>query len=239
MAEYLDHFLPVQHLLDKAVHNAQVPLLPDIILAGELGEILGDRQHHHSRQQGDDGQGGIEHDHGHQCGRHGNDGVDDLGNALTEQLPQRIHVVGIDGHDVAVSVGIKIFDGQGFHFGKQLVAQAAHGPLADVHHDAVIGERRHHADPHDTGQADQIAGQTAEIPGTAFQHGGNIVIHQGLGKCGTGHRGDGCDDDAHDHQGKRDFIIMQHVAQDPVEHCRRRRGRCFLLVHMRSSSHAG
>ena len=44
-------------------------------------------------------------------------GVDDLGNALAEQLPQGVHVVGVDGHDVAVGVGVKVLDGQRLHAG--------------------------------------------------------------------------------------------------------------------------
>ena len=239
MAEHLDYLLPVQHLLDEAVHNAQVPLLTDIVFAGELGEVLRDHQHHRSCQQGDDGQRRIEQYHGHQCGHHGNDRVDDLGNALAEQLPQCIYVVGIYGHDVAVGMGIEVFDGQGLHFGKQLIAQAAHGSLADTDHDTVIGKCRHHANAHDAGQPDQIMCQPAEIPGTGLQHGRDIAVHQRLRECGACYGGDCRNDDAQHHQCKRDFIVMQHIAQDPVEYRRCCGFRCFLLIHMRSSSYAG
>ena len=120
-------------------------------------------------------------------------GVDDLGNALAQQLAQGIHVVGVHGHDVAVGVGIKIFDGQRLHLAEQVVPQVAHGALADVDHDAVIGKGRHHAHRHDADQLDQILGQAAEVPGAALQHGRNIVIHQCLGEGGAHHRGDGAD----------------------------------------------
>ena len=62
-----------------------------------------------------------------------------MGNALAEELPQGVHVVGVDGHDVPVGVGVKIPDGEGFHVGEQLVSQLSHGPLADVDHDPVVG----------------------------------------------------------------------------------------------------
>ena len=39
-------------------------------------------------------------------------GVDDLRDTLAQQLPQRIHIVGIYRHDIAMGMGVKIFDGK-------------------------------------------------------------------------------------------------------------------------------
>lgn len=58
VAEHLDHLLAVQHLLDEAVHNAQVLLLLDVVGARQAGEFGSDQQHDHGGDQGDDGEGG-------------------------------------------------------------------------------------------------------------------------------------------------------------------------------------
>ena len=73
MAEYLYHFLSVQHFLDKAVHGTQIDLLADIISAGQLGEIRCDKQHDHCSQYGDHRKRRVQDDHRDQCGRHRDD----------------------------------------------------------------------------------------------------------------------------------------------------------------------
>ena len=139
MAEDFYHLLTVQHLLDEAVHNAQVPLLLNIVFGRKPGEILGYQQHDTGGEDGDHGKRRVEQQHGHQGGGHGDGGIDDLGNALAQELAQGVHVVGVDGHDVTVSVGVEILDGQGFHPPEQVVSQVAHGALSHGDHDAVIG----------------------------------------------------------------------------------------------------
>ena len=122
MAEDLDHLLAVQHFLDKAVYRAQVNLLADVIFSGQSRKGRGHQKHDHSRQNGNNRQHGIQKYHGDKSRRHGDDRVDNLGNTLAQQLPQSIHIIGIDGHDIAVGVGIKIFDGKRFHSPEQIVS---------------------------------------------------------------------------------------------------------------------
>ena len=87
VAEHLYHLLAVHHFLNESVHSTQILLLADVIFAGQLGKIGGDRQHHHGSEDGDDGQRGVQDQHGHQGSRHGQDRVDNLRNALAEHLP--------------------------------------------------------------------------------------------------------------------------------------------------------
>ena len=122
VAEYFDHLLAVQHFLDKTVHCAQIHLLADIIFRRQLREIGRHQEHDYRRQDRDHGQRRIQDDHGDERRRHGNEGVDDLGDALAQKLPERIHIIGVHGHNIAVGMGVKIFDGQGFHPGEQIVS---------------------------------------------------------------------------------------------------------------------
>ena len=155
MAEHLDHLLSVQHLLDETVHSAQVLLLPDIVLCGQPGEVLGHQQHHRCGEKGDEGEEGIEKQHGNERSHHGNAGVNDLRNALAQKLTEGVDVVGVYRHDVAMGVGVKILDGQSLHFAEQVVTETAHSALADVDHDAVVGEGCYHTQQQDAYQTDQ------------------------------------------------------------------------------------
>src|SRR5699024_4885431 len=91
VAEYLDHLLAVQHFFNKTVHHAQVVLLADVVFARQTGETGGHQHHDTGCEHRDHGQGWVEHQHGHEGGRHGHGGVDDLGNALAQQLAQGVN----------------------------------------------------------------------------------------------------------------------------------------------------
>ena len=239
MAEDLDHLLAVQHLLDEAVHNAQIPLLQHVIFAGQLGEVHRDGDHDAGRQDGDDSQCRVEHQHGDQGGQHRHAGVDDLGNALAEQLAQRIDIVGVHRHDVAVGVGVEVGDGQALHAMEQIIPEPAHGALAHRHHDAVVAEGRDDAHRQDGGQLEQAGGQAGKVGGAGIEHGDDVVIHQFLGEGGAGDGGHRRDQDAYNDQGKGQGVVVQHIAQHPVQHLQRRLAAGFGLIHKASSFQAG
>ena len=218
VAEDLDNLLAVQHLLDEAVHQAQVFLLLDVVLSRQPGQRRGHQQHDDGGENGDHGQQRVQHQHGDEGGDHGDAGVDDLGDALTHQLAQGVHVVGVDGHDVAVGVGVEVLDGQGLHFPEEVLAQVQHGALADGDHQAVVGVGRQDAHRHQAGQADQGGGQAAEISAAAGEHGHHVVVHQGLGEGGGDHSGRGGEQDAAHHQGKGQLVVAEHIPRDPVQH---------------------
>ena len=239
MAEYLHHFLTVQHLFDKAVHQTQMPLLAHVVFARQFGKVGRHDEHDAGRQQRDDGQGGVEQDHRDEGGEHRHTGVDDLGNTLAQQLAQGVDVVGVHRHDVAVGVGVKVGDGQGFHAVEQVVPQAAHGALADGDHDAVVAEGRYHTNNKNAGQLHKAGGQTGKIRGAAVQHGQDVVIHQRLGKGGADDGGYRRDQDAEDDQRKGQGVVMQHIAQHPVQHLQGCRAGLIGLFHGASSFQAG
>ena len=112
MAEHLDYFLSIHHFFDIAVDSAQVFLLLCKINGGLRRNFRGDKGHDADHHQGENGQRNIQHQHTDKRGQDCDTGVDDLGDTLAHQLPQGVHIVGIDGHDVPVGVGVKIPDRQ-------------------------------------------------------------------------------------------------------------------------------
>ena len=176
----LDDLLAFHHLFDVAVHLAEVALLSDEELAALLGDLLGAEHHQGHHQHGDDGELPAQHTH---AGKDRNDGDGagyQLGDALAEHLTEGIHVVGVDGHDVAVRMGVKVADGQALHVGEELGAQVAQGTLGDVDHDAGVepgGEDAHHIDAAD---AHQRPGQRCKAGVLLLGHGDDIVVDEGL-----------------------------------------------------------
>ena len=71
VAEYLDHLLPLDHLLNIAVYRAQGLLLPHKESAGHAGELLRGKQSSHQSHQDHSGEDGAGEEHG---GKHRNEG---------------------------------------------------------------------------------------------------------------------------------------------------------------------
>ena len=116
-----------------------------------------------------------------------------------------------------MGVGVKIFDRQRLHLVEQIVPEMEHSPLTDIDHDPVIGKGCDDADPHHTGQMEQVSGKAAKVVRTCLQHRGDIVIHQSLRKGGSYHGGDGSDHNTEDHKQKWKFIVMKHISDDPID----------------------
>ena len=77
-----------------------------------------------------------EHDD-EQCDRR-DAGIEHLRDAHGDELAQRVGIVGVDGHDVAVGMRIEIADGQRLHLGEHIVADVAQKSLRDDRHRLVV-----------------------------------------------------------------------------------------------------
>lgn len=132
VGEDLDDLLAFHHLFDIAVHFAEVALLCDEVLAALLGDLLGAEEHQGYHQHGDDGELPAQHAHAGKDGNDGDGAGHQLQDALAEHLAEGIHVVGVDGHDVAVRMGVKVADGQALHVGEELDTQVAQVPCVTL-----------------------------------------------------------------------------------------------------------
>ena len=140
VAEHFDHFLTVQHFLNKAVYLAKRFLLLIKISAGALGEFSGNHQHNARHKHRNARQHDIHSDHGNKGEHKRDDRIENLGYALADQLAHGINIVCIHAHDIAVGMRVKILDGQFFHIAEQIRTQFLHGILRYIYHDSGIGE---------------------------------------------------------------------------------------------------
>ena len=177
MAEHLDDFLPGHHFLNEAVDAAQIRLLRDKVLARQFREF-GGRQHLERQQDERENRHNPRIvQHGEEHHDDGNRAVDDFGDALADELAQGVHVVGVDGHDVAVRVRVKVADRQGLHVREQVRADFEHRALADADHQALADVAGGNAQREDAAQRNHGIRQIAHGLG-AFLNAGDVHIHQ-------------------------------------------------------------
>ena len=189
VAEYLNNFLPVHHLLDITVYVSQGGLLGNKVLAGVASNFGGYPQNerccqqYHQRQPYADGEHGAEHrDNRNRRGEH-------LRNALGDHLPQGIRIVGEMAHGVAEGVRIEILDGQGLHVGKHVITDFLQRALSDNGHDAVIQQRCEYASQIDRSHQAQHPRQAGKIRHRLEKKRLDIVINQRLQETGRHNRG--------------------------------------------------
>ena len=140
MAKDLDYLLAVDHLFNIAVQIAQLHLLANEVAAAAAGQEPGHQQHTDDAKNYHAGKQQIGEDHAHKGHHNHHQRVDDLGDALGKHLTEGIHVVGVYTHHVAVSVGIKILDGQGLHMAEQIIPDLFLYALRDGNHQTVVGK---------------------------------------------------------------------------------------------------
>ena len=144
VAEDLDDLLAVHHLLDIAVDPAQILLLGDEEPPGALDALDGERHRRGDHEQRDDQQRHVEDNHrGHDAHNRHNAG-NELRHGLGNHLPHGVDVVGIDAHNIAVGVRVKILDRQFFHMAEQIFSHIMKSSLCNVYHDQIVNIYRHY-----------------------------------------------------------------------------------------------
>ena len=217
VAEDLDDLLAGDHLLDIAVDGAEIVLLPFKVFAGALRHHHTHAEHEKDHQQAHDRERNVEHDHGHEAADQGDGGRDELRHRLADDLTERVHVVGVDGHDVAVGVRVEIGDRKLLHAGEELDAQALHRALAHGDHDAVVDIARGDAEQEDAHEHEHNPRKRAVVRHGLLGQRDDIIVDQRA----HGERADEGDergeDDADDDRDVMDLIVLHHVGDDALE----------------------
>ena len=125
MAEYLYNLLAFHHFLDVTIYNTKILLLLHEILAAESCKIFTCHQHHSNHDQSHDGKRHIQNNHTYQYTDNGNHTGNQLWNTLADHLAQCINIIGVDRHDIAMCMCIKIFNRKCFHALKHLISKIA------------------------------------------------------------------------------------------------------------------
>ena len=185
MTEHLDHLLSVHHLLDESVDGTKVFLLLDKVFSASSGDGFGREQHQADHNQCEHRQGNTEDHHTDEHTDNGDQTVDDLRNTLADHLTEGIDIIGIDGHDIAVGMAVKIADRQFFHMFKHVVTERPHGSLGHIDHNSVVSKGRSHTKKVEASHSCDCHGQRTKIRITLSKHRSNIIIDQRLHEHGS------------------------------------------------------
>ena len=144
--EYLNDLLTVDHFFDIAFRRGEGALLAHHIFGGAAAHHFDDIEHHANDQYNEKRHPQAVVYHHHEDRHHTDKTLESLRQALSYHLTERVGIVGIGGHYVAVSVSVEVFDGQGFHLMEHIHAEAFERALRDYSAQSGIQEGSYHAD---------------------------------------------------------------------------------------------
>ena len=216
VAEDLDDLLAVDHLLNIAVEIGQRRLLRHEVAADAAGELA--HEHENERHDGahDQRQPDADVQHAEKHCRKREHRRYELRHGLRDHLAQRIGIVRIQAHDVAVRMRIKIADGQALHLLKHLVTDALERALRDRDHAAVIQPCGQRTDKIYAADGDQRTDQAGIVRRRCAEHGHDIAVDQLLQEHGRGRACDRAQQDADRHEHER-ALIGAHIRQQALE----------------------
>ena len=219
MTKHLDDLLATDRLLYEAVHLAEIILLVGEVLRSRTAYASDRQEHecHHAERQARKRE--REHAHGDERHHDGDAGVHELRNRLADELAQRIDVVGIDAHDVAMAVRIEVLDGQRLHVLEHLDAQRPQRSLADGHHQSVIQVGRPDSKRGDDEKPPDRRSERPVVegggPGIALgKHGRDVAVYERPGEERRLQHGPGAHQNAHDDETERPRVVTPHDAED-------------------------
>ena len=115
-----------------------------------------------------------------------------------------------------MGMGIKILDGEPFHFFKQVVAHIALGPLGYIDHQPGLGKGCHDSQRIKDDHTANGSRQRSEIRVLLPQHGNDVIIDQGFDKQGPlkscKHTGKNTDHN----NNPLNRIILEGITQHPL-----------------------
>ena len=183
--KYLDDLLPLHHFFHEALFHGQRTLLRDHEFGACAADFFDDGHHDCRTGKDDQRQPDTVKEH-HRDGRNQRHHARyHRGDTLSHQLAERVGIVGIGTHDIAVRVRVEIFDGQAFHLIEHIRTETVKHALGHARHDLRIGhgsDQPHqikHA--HGINQGNQLAFYRSEFVG-ALHAGDNDAVHQLFGE---------------------------------------------------------
>ena len=222
VVEYLYYLLTFHHFLDVAVYDTEILLLCAEVLCGLAAYLACCKHHYQHHNNGENGQRNAQHYHADKCDYQRYERVHHLRNALADKLAEGVHVVGVYGHDIAVSVCVEILYREGFHVRENVVSEVAHGTLGNVDHQPVISEgayNTHNVYQRDTHQRPE---QRSEIRSAAgvyhIQHRRDVIVDEALHEQHSHQGGYSRDEYAYENQYKAELIALHHIAEHSAQH---------------------
>ena len=147
MAEHLDYALSLHHLFDITIDRTNILLLRNEMLRGKSADLSCQYQHDANHEKCQRRKWNVQHEHTDGRADNRNRTVEKLWHRLADHLSQRIGIICIHGHDIAVRMGVKIFDWKLLHLREHRITECFQHSLCDINHDSVIGIRSNNSDP--------------------------------------------------------------------------------------------
>ena len=209
MVKDLFHLRPGDHLLDEAVQVPQPGLLLVVVLPAAPAVPLDEEGHGRQEEDDDEGQPDIEHQQ-HGNGAHDHDAaLNNHGEGVVERVVEGVHVVGEAAHQLAMSVGVEVFEGQGLHMGEEVGADLSHHLLGGVRHELVIAPGGQHPRQVHAAHAQQHHQQPAHVAGQ------DVIVDGGLQEVGAHDVGPAADKDQHRHDAQGQLVPPQVAHELP------------------------
>ena len=219
VAEDLDDLLASHHLLDVTLRFADDLLLLDKVAGAAASDEFGDHRHDGDAGQDDEHQPQAIREHDNEQCDCRNAGIEHLRDAHGDELAQRVGIVGVYGHDVAVGMRIKIADRQRLHFGEHVVTDMAQKSLRDDRHRLVVEDGCAQSDnihqPHTTDDIEQRLPQLFER--RALRERCDDLIDDEGQKHGRADAGCRSNRDANEHGDHSALIVMEQIPEQPAE----------------------
>ena len=205
--------LPVHALFNKARHVGNIELLAHEVFAAVAADFFGDQQEHADHDHREDGKQRAERQHRNKGDNNGEKRHEHLRDGLVDHLAQGVGVIGVEAHNRAVGVLVKIADGQGLHVLKHFIAHTLEHALADFDHQTGVDKRGQHARQEDGPQNSQRRVQLGEIGIRVANERDNEVVEQKLQGERNRNRGNGADENADKHGDKLRLISAGHISE--------------------------
>ncbi len=143
VAKHLYDLLSVHHLLDVALEPADGHLHRDKVLARAAADYFGDEHYDSHAAQNDESQPKAVPQHDKEQRQHHYRRREKLRQRLRHHLPERVYVVGVVAHDIAVLIGVEVLYRQILHAVEHSQMQFFEIALRDHRHHLLVNRAEH------------------------------------------------------------------------------------------------
>ena len=224
VVEHLDDLLTVDHFFDVAVYFCDGGLLCDEELAALSGDLSGYHHHKDKRYYYESRKRETQDTHRDENRDYRYKGRECLRDALREHLTERVYIVRVMAHDVAVGIAVEIAYRKSLHLLEHLVAYRLLNALRDSYHYAVLKESAYHA-------YEVYAAHLYECPDKRHSvgckagfflrdHSADVVVYELFEEQRSRNARESVDYDADEYHKKPQLIVLEYVTDKALERFR-------------------
>ena len=176
----LYNLLTVYHFLDIAVHSGDGALRAHKVAAGFACDSAHKLHHKEAEHKHNGGKQKALIQHGNRNEHNGQNGLNDLRQALRKHHTKCVRVVCVIAHYIAVAVGVKVFDRKCLHMLKHIVTHIFEHALSYLRHNSVIEQRRKYADKIEARHSAKRPNKRRKVRRCLTDKRFNVVVNKGF-----------------------------------------------------------